>query len=145
MTITRFRALLIASFLSLVAALVIGLLPGGYSPALADAYASEPSPWLLMDDRAPIALLLTLLAVLTLLAAAVAGFIGLFLLTRWGRTLSLCLTLLGLPLYLVLGPILMLPLEAMFTEASTLLWGACLALAYCSPVATRIEAGATGP
>jgi hypothetical protein len=65
MTITRFRALLIASFLSLVAALVIGLLPGGYSPALAD-------------------------------------FIGLFLLTRWGRMLSLCLTLLGLPLYLVL-------------------------------------------
>ncbi|MBL8257926.1 MAG: hypothetical protein JNJ62_15085 [Pseudoxanthomonas mexicana] len=144
MTITRFRALLIASFLSLVAALVAGLLPGGYSPALADAYANESSPWLLMDDWAPIALLLTLLAVLTLLAAAVAGFIGLFLLARWGRTRSLSLTLLGLPLYLVLGPILMSPLEAMFTEASALLWGACLALAYYSPVATRIETGAAG-
>lgn len=74
-----------------------------------------------------------------------AGFIGLFLLTRWGRMRSLCLTLLGLPLYLVLGAILMLPLEAMFTEASTMLWGACLALAYWSPIATHIEAGATGP
>lgn len=73
------------------------------------------------------------------LAITVVGFAGLFLLKRWGRTLSLGITLLCLPLYLLTGPTMSSPIEAMLTDASTLAWGACLALAYYSPVAARIE------
>ncbi|CAN7541565.1 hypothetical protein LJR143_003709 [Pseudoxanthomonas sp. LjRoot143] len=134
MTIPRFRQLLILSAVLAIAGAVAGLLPGGYSTALADAYANEPVPPLLQHEGMAIAVLLAMLA------AVVAGFVGLLLLKRWGRTLSLVLTLAGLPLYLLLGPTLQSPVEMMLTEASSLLWGACLALAYFSPVAVRIEA-----
>lgn len=137
MTTNCFRLFLIASAVLVIAALVVGLLPGGYSSALADAYANEPVPRLLQNEGLAIAVLLVVLV------ATVAGFIGLFLLKRWGRTLSLVLTLIGLPLYLLLGPTLQSPVETMLAEASSLLWGACLALAYFSPVSDRIEAGAT--
>lgn len=134
MTIPRFRQLLILSAVLAIAGAVAGLLPGGYSTALADAYANEPVPTLLQHEGMAIAVLLAMLA------AVVAGFVGLLLLKRWGRTLSLVLTLAGLPLYLLLGPTLQSPVEMMLTEASSLLWGTCLALAYFSPVAARIEA-----
>jgi MFS family permease len=137
MTTTRFRLFLIASAVLVIAAVVVGLLPGGYSSALADAYANEPVPRLLQNEGLAIAVLLVVLA------ATVAGFIGLFLLKRWGRTLSLVLTLFGLPLYLLLGPTLQSPVETMLADASSLLWGACLALAYFSPVSKKIEEDAT--
>lgn len=136
MTTTRFRQFLIVSAVLVVASVVIGLLPGGYSPALADAYANEPVPRLLQYEA------MAIVALLAVLAATVAGFIGLFLLKRWGRTLSLALTLIGLPLYLLLGPVVQSPLEAMLADASSLAWGACLALAYFSPVSGRIETAA---
>lgn len=140
MTGSRFRQLLLACLVLFAAAVATGLLPGSYSPALADAYANEPVPRLLQGDWAAIALLFVMLA------GMVAGFIGLFLFKQWGRTLSLTLTLLALPLYLVLGPSLMSPLESLLIDASNLLWGACLALAYFSPIAARIEAGTeSGP
>lgn len=134
MTIPRFRQLLILSALLAIAGAVAGLLPGGYSTALADAYANEPVSLLLQHEGMAIAVLLAMLA------AMVAGFVGLLRLKRWGRTLSLFLTLSGLPMYLLLGPTLQSSAEMMLTEASSLLWGACLALAYFSPVAARIEA-----
>jgi len=83
---------------------------------------------------------------MTALAITVVGFAGLFLLKRWGRALSLGITVLCFPLYLLTGPTLSSPIEAMLTDASTLAWGACLALAYYSPVAARIEGRVTsGP
>lgn len=139
MNATRFRQLLIVCAALIVSAVAAGLLPGGYSQALGDAYANEPAPVWLENEG------LAIVVLLALLAATVAGFVGLFMLKRWGRSLSLWLTVIGLPLYLLMGPTLSSPLEAMLTDASTLVWGACLALAYFSLVATRFEAGAAGP
>ena len=46
MTIARFRVFLIASAILSIAAVATVFLPDGYSPALAEAYANEPLPWL---------------------------------------------------------------------------------------------------
>lgn len=136
MTITRFRLLLILSAILPLAAIAMAFLPGGYSQALSDAYASEPVPWLFEKEWVALAVGLVALAV------TIAGFVGLFLLKRWGRALSLYVTVLCLPLYLLTGPTLASPIEAMVNDASMLVWGACLALAYFSPIGARIEAGA---
>lgn len=136
MTIARFRLFLIASVILSIATIATVFLPDGYSQGLADAYASEPLPWLFRNEH--VASGTGVVAV----ALVIAGYVGLFLLKRWGRALSLGITVLGLPLYLLTGPTLLSPLEAMLTDASTLVWGACLALAYYSSVAARIEAGA---
>lgn len=135
MTIVRFRLFLTASVILSVATIATAFLPDGYSQALADAYASEPPPWLF--EREGLMIGVGGMA----LAAMIAGYVGLFLLTRWGRALSLALTVLAFPLYLLTGPTLLSPLESMLADASTLVWGACLALAYFSPVSARIDAG----
>ena len=140
MTIARFRLFLIASATLSIAAITTAFLPDGYSQALADAYASEPPPWLFKKEGIATGVDMTALAI------TVVGFAGLFLLKRWGRALSLGITVLCFPLYLLTGPTLSSPIEAMLTDASTLAWGACLALAYYSPVAARIEGRVTsGP
>ncbi len=135
MNITRFRMFLIASTLLPVATIAAAFLPGGYTQALSDAYASEPVPWLFQNEFVAIGIGAAALAI------TIAGYVGLFLLKRWGRTLSLGITLLGLPLYLLSGPTLMSPFEAMLSDTSWMVWGACLALAYYSPVAARMEGG----
>ena len=136
MTIDRFRLFLIASLILSIASIATVFLPDGYSQGLADAYASEPLPWLFRNEY--VASRVGVVAV----ALVIAGYMGLFMLKRWGRALSLGITVLGFPLYLLAGPTLLSPLEAMLTDASTLVWGACLALAYYSPVAARMEGGA---
>ncbi|MFT3670424.1 MAG: hypothetical protein QM795_18050 [Pseudoxanthomonas sp.] len=138
-TIARFRVFLIASAVLSFAAVATVFLPDGYSPALAEAYANEPLPALFENEGLAIGLGITALAIM------IVGWVGLFMLKRWGRALSLGITVLGFPLYLLAGPTLLSPLEAMLTDASTLVWGACLALAYYSPVAARMEGGARLP
>ena len=135
MNITRFRMFLIASALLPVATIAAAFLPVGYTQALSDAYASEPVPWLFQNESVAIGIGAAALAI------TIAGYVGLFLLKRWGRTLSLGITLLGLPLYLLTGPTLMSLFEAMLSDTSLMVWGACLALAYYSPVAARMEGG----
>ena len=136
MTIARFRLFLIASVILSLATIATVFLPDGYSQSLADAYASEPLPWLFRNEY-----VLSGVGVVAV-ALVIAGYVGLFLLKRWGRALSLAITVISFPLYLLTGPTLLSPIEAMLTDASTLVWGACLALAYYSPVGARIEAGA---
>lgn len=64
---------------------------------------------------------------------------GLYLFKPWGRKFSLATTLLGLPINVLLGTSVYTPIEAMFYDASSMLWGAILAVAYFSPVKTRFE------
>ena len=135
MTIARFRLFLTASAVLSILAIATVFLPDGYSQALADAYANEPLPWLFQNEYAAIGVGVVALAI------TIVGYVGLFLLKRWGRGLSLGITVLGLPLYLLTGPTLLSPLEAMLSDTSLMVWGACLALAYYSPVAARIEGG----
>ncbi|WP_299344559.1 hypothetical protein [uncultured Pseudoxanthomonas sp.] len=135
MTITRFRVYLIVSVILSLATIATVFLPDGYSSTLAEAYANEPPPWLFRHENVASGVGVVALALV------IAGYVGLFMLKRWGRALSLGITVLGFPLYLLAGPTLLSPVEAMLTDASTLIWGVCLALAYHSPVATCIKTG----
>lgn len=135
MTERRFRLLILFDVMLLLAALIVGFVPGGYSQALAAAYAEEPAGWLFANGWIPLAFAALLLCM------ALAGYVGLFLLRRWGRTLALASTVASLPLYPLMGPVLMSPLEAMLADTAMLLWGVILAIAWCRPVAARFAPG----
>ncbi|WP_242112124.1 hypothetical protein [Luteimonas aquatica] len=141
-----FRWLLVLHVALIAGAVAAGLAPGGYSPALADAYAQEPMGWLdglSASAQSPqVGLWLTLALVIGLAGLMLAGIVGMFLFKRWGRTLSLAITLAGLVLSAFAGPSLTSPVEGMLWEASTLAWGAILAMAYCTPLQARFAAGA---
>jgi hypothetical protein len=130
-----FRYLLILYVAFTLAAFIAALIPGGYSQALSDVYSNEPMPWNWNAQNS-----WTILAVLLpLLAASVAGVMGLYLFKRWGRTLSLYITGVSPILHLLSGPTLSTALESMLSETSTLLWGVILALSYYSALSRRFN------
>ncbi|MDL2358233.1 MAG: hypothetical protein QFF03_23545 [Pseudomonadota bacterium] len=129
MTKTRFRALLIFYLGISSATLLAGLLNvAGYSTTLASAYAAEPND---LIDRHPWPLLA---GAALLIAAALAGMVGLYRFTNWGRTVSLYVTVAALVLTPLAGPMLLNPVEGALSQAASVLSGALMAIAYFSPL-----------
>lgn len=130
MTVLRYRQLL-CLYLIVTAAWTMA---AAMSSATADPVVAGGTLRWLEDHPALLYCILLLL-----LALFLAGLIGLFLLQRWGRTLSLWMTIAMLPLTWWLGGSLYTGLEEMLATASNLLWGAILALAFCPPMHARFE------
>jgi hypothetical protein len=133
MTESKFRLLICLHLAFAGAAAVTAFVHEPYSAALAAAYANEPSTWL--DDNIWALLAMALL----LLIPWSAGIVGLFLFKRWGRSVSLGATLALLVICPFLGATLYSGLESALFEASTLCWGAALALAYYSTISAKFE------
>ena len=133
MTESRFRLILVLYVLVTLAAIGAGFAPAGYSQELAEVYGKELDAWFFRN-------IWSLVAVAALLLAAnVAGVMGMFMLKGWGRTVSFFSTIVGLCSYLLGMPELSSAFESMLFEASSLLWGAILAIAYYSPIADRLS------
>jgi hypothetical protein len=126
-----FRSIILLNLALIAASVGAMFIPDGYSQELADAYAAEPSGWLTDGGWLP----LTVIG--ALIAAWLMGLVGLLLFKRWGRTLSLYSTLAEFVVYPFQGPSISSALESTFLEASILLWGVVLALAYFSTVSAR--------
>jgi hypothetical protein len=129
-----FRALILLYVAFVAASAAAALLPGGYSQELSDALDNEPAPLILEN------LWLLFCLVVPLALAAFAGMYGLYMFKRWGRSLSLYSTLAGLVLFPFFGPSLYGGIESALSEASTLIWGAILALSYSSAVSGSFSA-----
>lgn len=132
MSIKTFRALLVIYLFALFASVGVDFIPGLIPGALQKVFLDLPQPVLIGH------VVLMVLAI-PLLLASIAGIVGLFLMKRWARGLSLYLTLLSLLMYPVLGPNLASGWGSALTELAALLWGAILACAYFSPVAEAFD------
>jgi hypothetical protein len=137
---TTFRFLVVTSSAAAVlGACLDSFVPGLLPTALEDAYdayaaAEEPS----------VSYLLALGGLsLVLLICGVAGTIGLLLFKPWGRLLSLWVSLLAALSCPFLGPAVCSGWTTMLTEASMMLWGAALAMAYFAEVRLRFDRDAT--
>jgi hypothetical protein len=132
MTGFTFRALVLLHIAFLLASACAGLyfpelLPADLQAAYAEAAAASPLEtqtwsWLIL---------------VPLFAAMIAGYIGLFLFRRWGRSICLITTIIGMGLYPLFGPAVLSWLESALADVSNLLWGALLALAYFGPIRAR--------
>ena len=134
MTQNRFRNLILIYAALIVAGGIAWFLPSDYSQELSDAWDNEPTP-AIFDNLWLMAALLFPFAM-----ASVAGMYGLYVFKAWGRSLSLYSTLAGLVLLPFFGPSLSSGLECAFFEASTMLWGAILALSYFSAISSDFSA-----
>jgi hypothetical protein len=129
MSIKVFRVLLLVHLAALFASVGVEWLPGAIPEALELTYEELPAPPLFSGN------LVLLVMGFPLLFVWLGGLVGLFLLKRWGRGMSLYGTLLSLPLFVALGPTIASGWGASLTELAAMLWGAVLACAYFSPVA----------
>ena len=141
MSPTYFRGIVITSLVLTAAASVIDwLFPSLISQALTDALHNEP-PYEFIETQPFLALAVFLPWIL----AAVASTIGLLFFKRWARVVALYSTLIGLAFYPFFGATVSSALASALSEASFLLWGAVLALAYFSPISERFMVGGTRP
>ena len=141
MTVQRFRALLGAT-LALVALLVLlsvlrmtGVMGRGMSEALYETSLQEGA----VQFENTFLLIAMLVAVLFLLVWGLAGCVGMLLMRQWGRSLSLWITLPTTAICLTFSALTMPALDYTVLVLSCMLWGACLALAYYSPVASEFR------
>ncbi|MDO8995339.1 MAG: hypothetical protein Q7U77_01810 [Sediminibacterium sp.] len=133
MSPTIFRGLIGCSVLLIIAAGVVDwLIPSLISQTLTSALENEPVPSLL--ENYPF---ISLAVLLPWLIAVLASTVGLLFFKRWARSMALYSTLIGLTLYSFFGPTLSSALASALTDASSLAWGAVLALAYYSPLSDR--------
>lgn len=137
MTAAGFRWLVVAAWLLAVAgasldALCPALLPEGMRLAWE---AWEEAPLWLPD--APWALALLAGALGALLLLGLAACVAMCRFRAWGRSASLWITVLALPLGVWAGPGVQSGWSTALLDAAAMLWGAALAAAYWSPLARR--------
>lgn len=135
MSVRQFRLALLVYLALSLASIGVDLIPGALPEALVNADLELPVP---VNGN----LAFLMLAGVLVLAWPLA-IIGLFLFRRWGRALALYGTVLSLMLYPLLGPIVASGLSFVLAEMAAMLWGACLACAYFSPLALRFAAERT--
>ena len=116
------------------------LFPSFISQALADALQNEP-PSEFIETRP----FLARAVLLPWSVAAVARIIGRLFFKRWDRVVALYSTLIGFAFYPFFGATVSSALASALSEASFLLRGAVLALAYFSPISERFAVGGTRP
>lgn len=137
MTPSIFRGMIVAHWALVLAGAALGWIGHGHPESLRDAYLALPQPWFLRHD----AIVLPVAAILGVWM--LVSTVGLFCFKRWGRTLSLWLTAIGLALSWSFGVVLSGGLEWMLHDAAMMLWGAALACAYWSPLAARFAPSGT--
>ena len=131
MSTAVFRLFVVLSFLLPVVAMGVDVLfPTLISRALTEAVQAEAVP-LFLDSW------WFIVVTIALVAAALAGSVGMLLFKRWARSLSLWSTAFVLVYLPFIGTIVESGLAASLYEASSMLWGAALAAAYLSTLRHR--------
>lgn len=126
----RFRQLVLV-YLALNVLMMVAAFFPTYSDELSQAFGDE-----LVSEMGS-SLELMLLLSLALIAAWAASVVGLFLFKAWARPLALGFTLASVVTHPLVGTALLSGFESALLEASAVLWGAILTLAYASPLAAR--------
>lgn len=124
------RGLILAEVACLLAGSALIATGHGLSPELIAAHEAATPEWLEAADIWMSGTLLVIALVVTF-----AGYVGLWRLKRWGRSLTLWSSLLGLLFAPMLGPSVFAGWELAFYDASLMCLGAALALAYLSSAA----------
>lgn len=131
------RLLIAAWWLILLLAVVFDVVLVDYLPGLLQQYLESDqyySGWL---DSIPEWLALSLL--LPLVLAIALGFIGLYLVRRWGRTLYTVSIVLAMLLALGFAPMVTHPVAELFAGLGVLIDGALLMLIWRSPLFNAVS------
>jgi hypothetical protein len=131
MTVIRYRLILVASVAAALLSAGLSLITSWLPPDLrAYMEAANDAP------LAPMEVVAGSLGLLSALAALVAC-VGLWRFRHWGRSLAVIATVVGLAAGLGFGPTVQSVWAQFIYDASSLLWGALLAVSYWSALSDR--------
>ena len=125
-----FRIILIAGLLTAIIGIVAGMTLIDTLPTILQEYLTHVENEEMSDNTA-IMLLITAVTILILL---IASTIGLWKFKNWARIIYIVITIVFLPLYPAMGPIVMNPWEAMFGDIALILEGVLIAMMFFSPI-----------
>jgi len=130
-----FRLILSFSVLAIIIAVVAGINLSNTLPESLQDYLYQ----LENEEVSDLENILWVLAGLTFLVITPLLLIGLWKFKPWARTLFLALTIVTFPLYVVLGPVVMNPWEAMFNDIAMLLEGGLIAMMFIGPISEKFQ------
>ena len=129
-----FRLLIVGGFaIGLAGALIDLLIPALVPETLKTALESLDEEWSVPRIVATGVLCMGGLVV------GVASTVGLYLFKPWSRRLALVVTILGFSGYFLFGPTVQSALSTMLIDASMMIWGGVLAMAYYSDLGGRFK------
>ena len=131
----QFRGILLASFvLGIAGAFLDVVAPTLIPQPLVDASGS------LQDSESQLSMVGLTVAGCVLIVGGLISLYGLWFFRRWAPRWALGITVLTYLVYPFFGHTLVSALAATFTDISTLLWGAVLAMAFLPPLKERFVA-----
>jgi hypothetical protein len=134
MTDRGFRALVVLELVAVLASAAIGVtFPELLPESLSDAYRAVEGESFVEHSWG-------WMVALPLVLAALASYVGLLLFKPWGRSLGLLITVAGVALAPMSGPMVASWLESGLYDLANIAWGGILALAYYGPVSARFAA-----
>jgi len=120
---TLFRIILIAGLLTAIIGVVAGMTLVDTLPTILQEYLTQVENEEMSDNTA-----------VTTLILLIASTIGLWKFKNWARIIYIVITIVLLPLYPAMGPIVMNPWEAMFGDIALILEGVLIAMMFFSPI-----------
>ena len=125
-----FRTILIAGLITAIIGVVAGITLADTLPTILQEYLIQVENEEMSNNTA----IILLIAVVTVLILLIISTIGLWKFKNWARIIYIVATIAFLPLYPVMGPIVMNPWEAMFGDIALILEGILIAMMFFSPI-----------
>ena len=123
-----FRRVLVASASIGLVAVPVSMIAERFLPARLVAYLDSQIAKEVSSFEA-----LTLALLLLFIGLVIWNFVQLYKFRPSSRPIAIALTVIGLLVYFLIGPIIEPPISRIFSDVSTILWGAVIAMMYCKP------------
>jgi len=124
----RFRRLLLASVALSIVSGIVSVISERFLPTVLRDYLDAQ-----MDRDFSTLEIVAIIIIFPFLAVVIWNVISMYRFRPSARPIALALTALGLLFYLIVGPSVESAVAKTFAEASSMLWGAILAMMFCSP------------
>lgn len=121
-----FRIILIAGLFTAIIEVVAGMTLVDTLPTILQEYLTQIENEEISDNTAIMLLIIGVMLI--------ASTIGLWKFKNWARIIYIVITIVSLPLYPAMGPIIMNPWEAMFDNIALILEGVLIAMMFFSPI-----------
>ncbi len=125
-----FRTILIAGLITAIIGIVAGMTLTDTLPTILQEYLNQVNNEGMSDNTA----IIFLIVAITTLILLIASTIGLWKFKNWARVIYIVATIVFLPFYPAMGPVVMNPWEAMFGDISLILEGILIAMMFFSPL-----------
>ena len=130
-----FRIVLISSLVAAIVGIVAGINLTDTLPVVLQNYLIQIEN----EEMSGLEAIITIIALVALLIILPISTIGLWKFKSWARTLFVTLSIITIPFYPILGPVVMNSWEAVFNDLAVLLEGVLIAMMFFGPISEKFK------